>query len=30
LRRVVIEDIAATAEVPIRHWRALLRRSDAA
>lgn len=30
LRRVVIEDIAATAEVPARHWRALLRRSDAA
>jgi hypothetical protein len=28
LRPLVIEDIAATAEVASRHWRALLRRAD--
>ncbi|PNG24496.1 SAM-dependent methyltransferase [Methylocella silvestris] len=30
LEPLVIEDIAATAEVPSRHWRALLRRSNGA
>ncbi len=30
LRALVIEDIAATAEVSIRHWRALLSRAEAA
>ncbi len=29
LEPLVVEDIAATAEVPARHWRALLRRSGA-